>query len=141
MIHSKCGKKMVIDVSGAFKLVSPGINITQKKILPGTMQLDSCLKSENPSFYCRTCDETFETEKEIDNNLLFSCDLCNNNYSPSEILIPDSATKICADCLEIIESGEMDFTTPKGKIYSLFSNKSLNKKNLVSLLKIIMNSK
>src|SRR5688572_18395050 len=126
MIHSKCGKKIVIDVSGAFKLVSPGISITQKKIFPGIMQLVSCLKSENPRFYCRVCDETFETEKEIDANLLFSCDLCNNNYSPSKLYIPDSSIKVCVDCLEIIESGKADYSTSRGKVYSLFNSKSLN---------------
>ena len=141
MIHNKCGKKVVIDVSGAFKLVSPGINITTKKILPGTMQLDSCPEQKSSSFYCRACNENFETEKEIDKNILFSCDLCNNNYKPSDIYISDGSNKFCVDCLEIIESGEIDYSTPKGKIYGFFSNQSLNKKNLTSLLKIIMNSK
>lgn len=141
MIHNKCGKRVIIDVSNKFKLVSPGINITARKIFPGTMQLDSCPESKGPSFYCRVCNKYFDTEEEIDDNLLFSCDLCNSNYKPSNIFIPDSAAKICIDCLKNIQSGKIEYSTDKGKIYALFSNKSFIKKDLTSLLKIIMNSK
>ena len=137
MIHVTCKRKVVLDVSGRFKLVSPGIAINSKGIMPGTMELiapNSTVSKNN--FFCPHCEVSMSEEKEIDEGILFPCDLCSKDVKPSTLHILQSQTKICSTCIGIIEKGDS-----KDKLYQFFSSKSISSKNYRTLLQVIVGSK
>ena len=138
MIHKKCGGQIVMDCSSMYKIQSPSIVITTKGIQPGMIQIDTNNKRETPKLMCSSCGDIFQSKDEFESEILETCNICEQEKPPSEIMVNEYIYKICKTCIDKASNPEkLNLSLSKDRTLSLYGQ-ILKKADNMSLLTILM---
>lgn len=141
MIHRKCGTRVLLDLSSQFKLVSPSINISTSGVYGGMIELQAngskTERKKSLIFYCQKCEEYFDSPDSIEENISFNCDVCQEEFSPSNLTVTEFFPKLCVKCLKAArnQSYNENFPNERKRILSLFNSSFFEKG--IPLLKLL----
>lgn len=137
MIHKNCGGSIVIDLSSQYLIQSPTVRITSSGIFPGMIQIDS-KKGGSNKYACSKCHKSFEGKDDFIEQIVESCALCGNEFSPDKINIAgsDYSHKLCTDCVSASKK-TTSTTSVKDKMLYMYGQ-FLKNVETVTLLTLLM---
>lgn len=134
MVHNKCGEILELDLTSMYSLRSPAMQITNKSIMAGIIEISFSGKKQQLKLICPYCDTILDSKDKFEQEVTEKCNICKKAKPPSEILITSYIPKICTNCIKI---SEVDTETIEGKYLSLYSQ-ALSKEEQVTLLALLM---
>jgi hypothetical protein len=138
MIHKKCCGTIVGDWSSTYKIQSPSLVITTRGILPGMLEITLAGKRDTSKLMCSSCGEVFQSKEEFESEILETCNICEQEKPPSEIMVNDYIYKICSSCIDRASNPEkLNTKLSKDRTLSLYGQ-ILKKVENISLLTILM---
>ncbi len=95
-VHKSCGNRLIADVSGMFKLVSPSIGVGNGVFTVGVLELREIPEGNSPLvFLCPKCGEV-KDNKEV----RVHCIVCSEDKPLDVMKCSKQIANICSECLE-----------------------------------------
>jgi len=94
--HKRCGRPVTV-LLGGYALASPTLGISNGKIIPSIVEIVETNKPQK--FLCTKCDEVYDTEESVGENILTLCDLCQKEFPLNEIYTSTYVSKVCHSCV------------------------------------------
>jgi hypothetical protein len=95
-VHKTCGSRLIADVTGMFRLISPSIGIGNGVFTVGVLELREASDGNGPlSFVCPKCGE-IEDNKEV----RVHCIVCGEDKPVDVMKSSRQIPSICSECLD-----------------------------------------
>jgi hypothetical protein len=99
-VHRGCGGALVVDVTSAYRLISPSISIGNGSLVIGVTELRESSGKIPPSFLCTKCSTVVE---DVAKDVEVRCMICGDFHPVDEMKGSRQLSNICDSCVSYIK--------------------------------------